>query len=483
MLKSLRNRLIFSHLLPLLIIIPLMGIALIYVLETWVYLPNLTNELESDARLLAAMTVDEPGIWQDPQLAQALLNRKFPFQTARVMLIDPGRVLLASSDPNDAAIQGQQIDLSGMEDVFKGQVIRRTRYNSRFNADVIDVTVPVISTGGEILGIVRMTYRFETFASEFYQLRFLIAGLLAFGLVTGSALGYFLAVSLESPIRDVTQAVDDLAQGSRTQLLKVYGPEETQKLAQAVNFLVTRLRGFEQSRHQLLANLVHELGRPLGALRSAIQALARGAEKDPTFYQELVRGMDDEAERLQHLLEELAHLHDQVLGPLELDRKNIQLAVWLPTIMRTWQASAEENGLAWEVHIPEVLPMVKADPVRLAQVFGNLFSNAIKFTPPGGKITVLAAAQDDQLAVTIQDTGPGIPAEEQEKIFNPFYHRQDGPRFPQGMGLGLSIARDLVTAHGGRIDLESAAGKGSTFTVWLPCIPDFPPVNRPPTGS
>ena len=109
----------------------------------------------------------------------------------------------------------------------------------------------------------------------------------------------------------------------------------------------------------------------------------------------------------------------------------------------------------------------KADPDRLAQVLGNLLSNAIKFTPTG-TVSLEAGVQEGGIAFVVGDTGPGIAADEQHEIFEPFYRSQRERRFPQGMGLGLSIARDLVLAHGGRLAVDSAPGQGSRFTVWLP---------------
>ena len=112
--------------------------------------------------------------------------------------------------------------------------------------------------------------------------------------------------------------------------------------------------------------------------------------------------------------------------------------------------------------------MIQADPLRLGQALGNLFSNAVKFTPVGGLVTISAGEQGDQVWIKVQDNGPGIPADEHEKVFAPFYRGGQGKRFVEGMGLGLSIARDLVEAHRGRLELESGPGEGSRFTVWLP---------------
>jgi two-component system sensor histidine kinase BaeS len=224
----------------------------------------------------------------------------------------------------------------------------------------------------------------------------------------------------------------------------------------------------ELARRQLLANLVHELGRPLGAVRSAIHALSKGAGDDPQLLSDLTTGMDEETARLQHVLEDLAHLHDQVLGTLEMNLKPIDLSDWLPRMLLPWQQAAHEKKLEWRAEIPPGLPTVQADPVRLAQIIGNLASNAVKYTPAGRSVSVTAGIDGNWVWVRVSDSGPGISPEEQRRIFDHFYRGDQGRRIKQGMGLGLSIARDLAVAHGGRLEVESQPGAGSTFTVWLP---------------
>lgn len=239
-------------------------------------------------------------------------------------------------------------------------------------------------------------------------------------------------------------------------------------LAREVNVLVDKLHSLEQARRQLLANLVHELGRPLGAIRSAILALLHGADKDSQLSNDLLTGLDEETIRLQHLLEDLAGLHDQVLGKLELNRSPVQLNDWLISTVSPWEAAARQKGLAWEVKISPGLPVVKMDPDRMAQAIGNILSNAIKFTPAGGKVSTSVQAADSQLSIQVEDTGPGIPRNEQEKIFQPFIRGSQGRRIVEGMGLGLSIAREIILAHGGEIRLESTPGTGSRFILQMP---------------
>ncbi len=221
-------------------------------------------------------------------------------------------------------------------------------------------------------------------------------------------------------------------------------------------------------RKRLLANLVHEVARPLGALQSAVHALQRGAVEDPTLRHNFLQGMDDQIERLKPLLENLASLYVLSGKPVELQREPVHLGQWLREILVTWQLAAQASGLRWQCDLPDDLPVVSLDPNRMAQVIGNLVANAIQYTPDGGHIQVAAGRDARQVWISVEDTGIGITPEERQKIFEPLYRGPRARRFPQGMGLGLSIAIEIVRLHGGDLLVSSEQDRGSRFTVYLP---------------
>jgi signal transduction histidine kinase len=228
------------------------------------------------------------------------------------------------------------------------------------------------------------------------------------------------------------------------------------------------LNSLEKARRQLLANLMHELGRPLGAIRSAVQALLHGADQDAQLSGDLLHGINEETIRLQHLLDDLSGLQEHVLGRLELKPSPVQLNDWLVSTLSPWEASARQKGLTWVEEISPQLPVAMMDSDRMAQAMGNILSNAIKFTPTGGEVMVRVKAEDDLLAMDVGDTGPGISEDEREKIFQPFYRGLHGRRIVEGMGLGLSIAKDIIAAHGGELQLETTPGRGSRFRLQIP---------------
>lgn len=468
MFTTLRRRLILSQVVPLLLIIPLVGIALVYVLETQVVLVNLSSELVAETALVAELAGEHAEIWYEPAEAQAFVDRVAPHVTAKLMLVDPDGRLLASSDPSDDGLLGRRLDITGLSGARAGKISVRTAYSRDLRAEVADVLVPVLSHDDQVVGLVRLTHQLGGVHARFLRLRYLIVAILAGEVLVGVVVGWALALNLEDPLRRVSQAVYRLASGKRSEPLPEEGPAEIRLLLQAYNTLLERLHTLEEARSQLLANLVHELGRPLGALRSAVQALLAGADEEPDLRRELLAGMDAELSHLQRLLDDVERLHDQVVGPLELDRRPVALAEWLHHMLAPWGAAAHEKGLRWEVALPSDLPTITVDSDRLAQALGNLLSNAIKYTPAGGIVSVGAGAEDDSIWIRVSDTGPGIALEDQDRIFAPFYRGDSARRFPQGMGLGLTIARDLAIAHGGRLELDSAPGQGSQFTLWLP---------------
>jgi len=172
------------------------------------------------------------------------------------------------------------------------------------------------------------------------------------------------------------------------------------------------------------------------------------------------------------LLDDLAQLHGQVMGNVTLHRTELDLSSWLPPLIIPWRAAALDKGLGWDAHIPDDLPAMTVDPDRLSQALGNLLSNAIKYTPEGGMVSFAAEVKSQEMHIAVIDNGVGIRPEELESVFDPFYRSSEPRRFPQGLGLGLTIARDLVEAHGGTLTISSQLGEGSIFTITLPLESD-----------
>ena len=473
MMRTLRTRIIISHILPLLIVLLLMGIGLDYVLEVRILLPNLSDELINEAMLFVEMTKNNQPIWDDPVAAQDYLDSIEPIMDPFVMLLDLQGQILASTDPSDTGQIGSVIESRERfaEALERGASIQ-TMYSRQLEANIVDVLVPARRSDGQVVGVLRMSYHLENVYGQFLSLRYTILGIIAIGILLGVIMAILLALNLGNALSQLSYAVQQLTTGKEYSPPLEHGPEEIRILLRSVNSLVERLRELENMRGKLLTNLIHEIGRPLGALLLAVQALQAGAGQDKAMQEDILAGMGEELSMLQRLLNDLTRLHDQVLGVMELKIQPVPLVQWLPNVLRTHQEAVNTKGLLWQVTISEELPTIDADPNRLAQAIGNLVNNAIKFTPSGGTVSVDAGVQDNEVWIRVNDNGPGIPLDEQVNIFKPFYRGLSENRFPQGMGLGLSIARDLVEAHHGRLEFTSVPGEGSSFTIWLPFRPN-----------
>lgn len=467
--RTLRSRLILSHTLPLLIILLLAGVALDYIVETQILLPGFVDELTNEAKLLVEMVSHRSDLWHDSNSAQAYLNSLEPILGPYVTFLDPQGELLASSDPYLLELVVEPAEK--LTEVLAGDISIQTTYSRRLEASVVDVFVPVEGTDKDIVGIIQVTYHLENVYGQFLALRRVIIGVLTVGIIFGASVALLLAVNLSGALQHINLSIRQLADGEQVALPIEKGPEEIRDLIRTVNTLVRRLHTMETTRRKLLANLVHELGRPLGALLPAVQALQAGAVENEGLRKELLSGMEYEINILRRLLDDLTGLYDQFVGKFVLEYQPVNLTKWLPNLLRTQREAAHAKGLTWQSNISDDLPVMRIDPDRLAQAIGNLVNNAIKFTPWGGTVSVEAGVQARDVWIQVQDTGLGIPPEDQDLMFTPFFRGRSETRFPQGMGLGLSIARDLVIAHQGRLEFESIQGEGSCFTIWLPNPP------------
>ncbi|UCF26837.1 MAG: HAMP domain-containing histidine kinase, partial [Chloroflexota bacterium] len=462
--NSLRSRLILSHILPLLIVVPLAAIALIFTLETQVVLTELSERLTERANLIIETIEDHPEIWTDSQKAAIFVSDIGSNLEGQLFLIRADGSTIAAYSSNPPDLTQESTNLEGLGTALEGEQSVVLHYNI-LNPSA-EVLLPVIDARQQLIGIVGVTQTLAGVFSRIGSVRTLIGITLIVQLIIGVIIGIYLARRLDQPISAAASGVIDISIGKEIEPVPIEGPREIRQLSAAVNVLSERLKSLEETRRRSLANIVHELGRPLGAIQSAVHVLIKGVD-DPLVEQELLEGVVNEIKRMQPLLDDLAMLHGQVTGTLTLNLVPVDLSDWMTTALLPWRAMALEKGLDWESEIPESLPKVKIDPERMAQVLGNLLSNAVKYTPEGGKVAVNAGASDSEAWFQISDSGPGIDPTELEQVFEPFFRSQRTSRFPQGLGLGLTIARDIVEAHGGQLDLTSDPERGSQFTVHL----------------
>jgi two-component system, OmpR family, sensor histidine kinase BaeS len=463
---TIRLRLLLSLVLPVALLVPLAGLTFIYVLENNLIFPTLATEMIDQGLLVSRLTRDHPMVWNSPPEAQSLLDSITFQRPSRIGLLTPGHVLIATSQPNDLTLVGSVLpnltDPANSADSWWA-VTPGMQPGEQF----LDVMVPVRDEKGQTIGLVRIYRRITDIQQDLTTLRLVVVGGLLLWLTLSSVTALWISGSFGRPLKRLAHTIAEAPLEGEAHLIPEVGDDEIKALAHAHNRLQQRRQELEENRQAMLANLVHEIGRPLGSLRTAIHALQAGAADNPALRSDLLNGMSERIHRIGRLLEDLSLTYRR-LSPQEIHLKEVDLVEWLNPLASLWAEDARQKPVTWIPLVEGDLPVIQTDPDRLAQALSNLVNNAIKFTPPGGTVTLAVRQEGGQVLFQVSDSGPGIPLADQTHLFTPFYRSvQPGWKAP-GLGLGLSIARTLVSSLGGSMAFQSAPGQGSTFTIRIP---------------
>ncbi|MFC1874162.1 sensor histidine kinase, partial [Chloroflexota bacterium] len=295
--------------------------------------------------------------------------------------------------------------------------------------------------------------------------RFLIWGALL-AIAIALLLTFFLSRRISAPIKTLTLAARRLGQGDLAQRVELKDRGEMGELGQAFNSMAGDLEQVEQWRRNMIADAAHELRTPLSNIKGSLEAVGDGVMKPDT---DTIRSLNEEAALLSHLVDELQELSIAEAGELKMNIRAVDISQLIKQTAAALQSQVTTKGLSLAVDLPDELPLVNIDPLRISQVLRNLLENAITHTAEGGTVTITSGQQDGWLEVGVSDNGEGIPAEDLPNIFERFYRvDKSRTRATGGSGLGLTIAKRLVEAHGGTIHAQSEPGKGSRFSFNLP---------------
>jgi signal transduction histidine kinase len=293
---------------------------------------------------------------------------------------------------------------------------------------------------------------------------FLVGLFFGIALLAGAAL---LSRRVFRPLRRVMEAAERIAEGDLSARVRLLHPGDLGRLAATFNHMADELERSDERRRRLTVDVAHELRTPLTVLQGNLEGMLEGVYQ-PT--PEALRGLLDETRLLTRLVDDLRTLALAEAGQLHFDLQRLDVAGLLADARTSFGGQADGLGVRLEVDAPDALPPVRGDAQRLAQVLGNLISNALRHTPPGGQVTLSARAADGGVIVRVADTGPGIPPQDRPYVFDRFWkgdpaRTRDGKG---GAGLGLAIARQLVESHGGRIWVEDDDAPGATLAFSLP---------------
>lgn len=386
---------------------------------------------------------DRPVIHALPEVLKDRWDWRVAAGEERLILVDMDGEIIVDTHPDEPKIQNLQKVLHKGIPLF----VRGVR---------VGTLLPASATGA-----------LTTVQTQFLrQVNMMIVGVTVLGSLIAVIVASLLAQKTVAPVQALAVASQKVAAGDYSQRVEASGADELVEMAESFNTMASELQSQRELRRRSMADLAHELRTPLSVLQIELESIEDGLS-EPT--DEVMLGLQTEVSHLKHLVEDLRTLSLMDAGELELEFHNIDLVELVNGVTQRFKGPAAEKDIRLRTTIEPSLVLVKADGHRLAQVLINLLSNAIRHTANGGEVTVSLDQDDVRANVTVRDNGEGIDSVHLPHIFERLYRADDArDRRSGGSGLGLSIARSLVEAHGGQIWVQSERNQGALFGFSLP---------------
>ncbi len=505
MFSSIRVRLTLSHLLVIVLAMGLSGFLLLSFLERY-FLQTMEDSLIAQARITAQALIPGAIIDGPPVEVQApayntlqqrqqgnlslqtqnvipptgdldldlgyLADASFQLSTqldTRILILDAQGLVLVDSQPQGQEGTNLRSDPLVVQ-ALAGQYASRVDQASQDQEAAMHLALPV-QVENRLVGVVYLSQSLSDVTAVLQDLRsrWLLSTVIA--LIFSGLVGLLLSGAIASPLRRLTTAAGAVARGQLDQQVPVNSRDELGRLSQTFNEMTARLRAARQMQIDMVANVSHELRTPLTSIKGLVETLRNGAVDDPEVRDDFLETVENETDRLIRLINDLLLLSRADSEALNLQRQPVDLTPLIQATVAQLTPQAEARQLLLQVEANPTCPSVSVDPDRIEQVLVNLLDNAIKYSRPGGQVTIsLDGGPDQPVLVQVQDEGIGIPAEALARIGQRFYRADKArSRTGGGSGLGLAIARSLVEAHGGRLWVESQEGQGTVVSFTLPC--------------
>ena len=398
----------------------------------------------------------------------SFLKNSQQFFEGNVWIVDSKGLVLVTTQREE--LQGVRLNKTEVKQVFQGKIISKRGFSNYFDEPMLFTAVPIV-VEEKVLGAVFVYSPLAGISSTLVELKQLLfyAALIAISLTF--ILSFTLSKRFSKPLKIMKQIAVNMAHGDFEERVNIKSDDEVGQLARSFNYLANRLKSTinslqekEEQQRRFVADVSHELRTPLTSIQGFVKALRDGvyeSEVDKEEYYTIVLG---EVKRLIRLVNDLLDLSQIELGQIKMDLKELDLKPVINNSVRNLIPKIKEKELDIKIDLADELPVVAADKDRIEQVLINLISNAIDFTPQQGEIKINIQEGVKKIAVTVEDTGPGIPEEDLNSIWNRF-HKVDKSRSREkgGTGLGLSIVREIIRQHQGQVWVENKEEKGAKF--------------------
>lgn len=469
MFKTIRWKLIVSSL--LVVGLPLALFSQILTHQLWTfYLNQLDQELKARALVIAeaAAPILSPTTPDDPGELKRIVDRWRRYSRMRVTVIDRSGTIRAATVLEDVGRPVDEERRPGVTAALRGEQNGLVWKNPRYAfEDTMYANIPV-TEGTSVIGAVRVAHTLTEIQSGVRWIRLALGGGLAAYSVLVLALTFLLAGTIARPLEQLKESATRLGTGELEHRASVKGTQEVVELGTTLNSMAERLQHLEGMRREYVSNVSHELRTPLAAIRGMAETVMEHGASDPALVERYLPRTVAQTDRLARLATQLLDLAQIESGNILSDRQPVGPQEIAAEVTATLAPAAEQKGVRVHNLVP-LLPVVSGDRDRLVQVLINLVDNAVRHTPEGGEVRLEGRQLDGRVELLVIDSGEGIPEEHLPNLFTRFY-RVDSSRNRRsgGSGLGLSIVREIVEAHGGSVEVESRPGEGTTFRVVLP---------------
>ncbi|WP_042162016.1 sensor histidine kinase [Paenibacillus gorillae] len=461
---SIQKRLVGSYVTVICVTVLILEIFLI-VYVRYYYLHNVERSLMNQAELSASFYEQYFADADLEEQSERLLKGFAHNSDAQVQIINSAGRLLQDSigihqgDPSMTKYMDVRAALQGHAGTWRGK-------DPATQESILAVSFPLRSHDvivGEVRFVTSLTDTINTV--KHIAIVLISVGLLVIAIVT--VLGLLLSWTITRSIKDLKLAADRMTEGDfSTRVHKRY-EDELGSLADTMNMMASRITKSEQLKNDFISSVSHELRTPLTSIKGWIITLKTSGHDNKELLHEGLDILESEGDRLNHMLEELLDFSKLDNGRIVIHPGPVQLAPLLHHVGKQLSPRAARQGIALEIQAADNLPILQADENRLKQVFINLIDNSLKFSDSSGRILIQAhsAPEQEQVIITVEDTGIGIAEEDLQYVLQKFYKAD---QHATGSGLGLSIANQIIGLHQGELRITSEAGKGTTVQIYLP---------------
>ncbi len=461
-LRSIRARLTLWYMSLLTVTLILLGGAGYVVLAY-----NLSSQVDQALNGVARVLAEQTGPEQNPNIppdVDEVFRRFFGFSPWEryFRMLDP----LGRRDPMHGGARSEKLSVSpeALENASRGLPTFET-LESIEPYPVRILTLPVLQ-GGRVVRVVQVGTSLQSVFETRKRYLLIMAGLLPVGVLLAGAGGWVLARRALQPVDRMTEAANRIGAAHLAERLEETGADdELDRLARTLNGMLARLDGAFSQVRRFTADASHELQTPLTILKGELEVALRSA-RSPEEYRETLQSGLDEVNRMIELVNDLLLLARSEAGVLRRERHLLDLAELVQQVGLRMKMIADSRSVELSIG-PTGPALVLGDENLLTRLLSNLVENGIKYSGAGGRVSIGLELQGDRAAIHVTDTGPGIPEDLHEQVFQPFFRSPDALT-QRGVGLGLSIARSVALAHSGTLEVRSSPGRGSTFTVRLP---------------